>query len=169
MSGFVANRMPALDAALTRFDAWWVERAPRERILLIVLASLVAIVVVVYGIVKPLQSARAQALADIKTYETLAAQIRAAGTLSAQGNEGGPSRTGTPEAVITASAAALGVPVAVQPTGGVFRATVADAPYDRVVSWIADLSANTPYRARQVSIAPGRGGGRVTATVDFGS
>lgn len=168
MSGFIATRMPALDAALTRFDGWWALRSQRERVLLIVMASLIAVVVTIFLIIRPLQSARAQALADIKTYETISARLRAAGTLTTQA-AGGPARTGTPEAVITASAAALSVPVAVQPTGGVFRATVADAPYDRVVSWIADLAANTPYRARQVSMAPGRGGGRVTAVVDFGT
>jgi general secretion pathway protein M len=161
----ILSRMPALDAALTRFGAWWHSRAPRERVLLGTLAALLAAVVLIYGVIKPLQAARAQALADIRTYETLSARIRAAGTLTPNAP---PRRTGPPVQVVTSSAAAFGVAATAEPIPGGARATIADGSYDSILAWLADLGATSSLSVRAASIQRRPTPGRVSATVEFG-
>lgn len=48
-----------------RFSNWWDMREPRERILLGVLAGLVSLLVLIFGLLLPIQSARANAAADL--------------------------------------------------------------------------------------------------------
>jgi general secretion pathway protein M len=162
----ILARMPALDAALIRFDGWWSGRSRREQMMLGILAALLAGVVLVYGVVKPLQAARASALQDIRTYETLTARIRAAGTLSA----GQPQRRqGSPNDVITGSAPGFGLNPTVAPISGGARATIADGSYDSLLAWLADLSATSGLRIKRVDIQRTAAPGRVSATVDFGA
>jgi general secretion pathway protein M len=162
----ILARMPALDAALIRFDAWWSALSRRERVLLGVLAALLAAVVLVYGVIKPIQSARAAALQDIRTYETLNARIRAAGTLTpAQTTR----RQGTPAEIVTGSATGFGLVATPEPLAGGVRATIADATYESVLSWLADLSTTSTLRVRRVAIQRRPTAGRVSAVVDFGA
>ncbi|WP_448661322.1 type II secretion system protein GspM [Sphingomonas sp. CJ20] len=163
---FIRSQMPTLDAALLRFDSWWEARAPRERMLIGVLGALAALVVVVFGVVKPLQAARAQALADIRTYEMLSARIRAAGTLT---TAKAPRRVGAPEKVANDAAAAFGLAVTAEPIAGGARVTVADATYDSVLAWLADLAGTSDLRVRRLSIVRRPAAGRVSASVDLGA
>ena len=162
----ILARMPALDAALIRFDAWWAGRSSRERLMLGVLAALLAGVILVYGVIQPLQAARASALQDIRTYETLTARIRAAGTLSSSQPQ---RRQGSPNDVILGSAPGFGFTPIVAPLPGGARATIADASYDSVLAWLADLSATSSLRITRVDIQKTATPGRVSATVDFGA
>ncbi|NYT42054.1 type II secretion system protein M [Sphingomonas sp. R-74633] len=162
----ILARMPALDAALIRFDAWWSGLSRRERFMVGGLALFLAALVLVYGVVKPLQSARASALQDIRTYETLTARIRAAGTLSANQPQ---RRQGSPADVITGSAPSFGLTTTVAPLPGGARATVADGSYDSVLAWLADLSATSSLRIQRVDIQRTATPGRVSAVVDFGA
>lgn len=164
MLRIVRIRSSGLDAALARFDAWWALRSPRERTMLTVLAVLLAGVVLVYGVIKPLQSARAQAVADIRTYETLSARIRAAGTLSAAPAR---QRAGPPAQQVRESAAALGLAVTAEEVAGGVRATLAEGNYDSVMAWLADTGATTRLRVTRVSLQRRPAAGRVAATVDF--
>jgi general secretion pathway protein M len=162
----VIARMPALDAALIRFDNWWSGLSRRERLLVGVLGTLLALAVLVYGVVKPLQAARAEALSDIRTYETLNARIRAAGTLTAARV---PRRQGPPAQVASSSATSFGLVVAPEAIPGGVRVTVADASYDSLMAWLADLSATSDLRVRRLSIQRRPGPGRVSASVDLGA
>lgn len=162
----IVTRMPALDAALIRFDAWWGGLTRRERILVATMSALLALVLLVYGVVKPLQSARAQAIADIRTYETLNARIRAAGTLNTART---PRRQGSPERVATDSAAAFGLVVAPQRVPGGLRVVIADASYDTLLAWLADLASTSDLRVRALSVQRRPAPGRVSASVDFGA
>ena len=162
MRRIVVTQPAALEAGLARFDAWWHERAPRERVLLIVMAVLIAAVVLVFGIVKPLQAARASALADIRSYETATARLRAIGApqpgAAAPGQPPAPSarrRTGTPEGVITAAGTGFGLAPAIQQVPGGHRVTLTDAPYDKLVSFVGDLAATSPYRVTRASLTRG--------------
>ncbi|MDF7777721.1 type II secretion system protein M [Sphingomonas sp. AOB5] len=155
-----------LDALIARFDAWWSGRSPRERILLAAMGTLIGAVVLLYGVLMPIQNARAKSYADIRTYETLNARIRAAGGLQPQGARPQP-RSGTPEVVLQSSAAQFSVPVTVATVPEGLRATVADAPYDAVMSWIADLGATSRLKVRRVTMKRLPTAGRVSATVDF--
>ncbi len=163
----VLARMPALDAALIRFDAWWAGLSRRERWLVGGLMTLLAALVLIFLVIKPLQAARAQALADIRTYETLNARIRAAGTLAPAG--GTLRRQGPPLEVAQNSATSFGLTATAEPVTGGVRVAIADGTYDSVLAWLADLAATSNLRTRQVSIRPGAASGRVTATVDLGA
>ena len=162
----IITRLPALDAALIRFDAWWGGLSHRERVLLSVLGVLLGGVVLIFGVIKPLQSARAEAVADIRTFETLTARIRAAGTLSTTRPQ---RRHGTPAQVASTSAAGFGLTVAPQSVPGGLRVTLADASYDSLLAWLADLSVTSDLRVRAVSIQRSPAAGRVSATVDLGA
>lgn len=161
----ILARMPALDAALIRFDGWWAGRSRREQAMLGILALFLAALALVYGVIKPLQAARASALQDIRTYETLTARIRAAGTLSASQPQ---RRQGTPADVITGSAPGFGLAATVAPIPGGARATISDGGYDSVMAWLADLSATSALRIRRVDLQRRPEPGRVSAIVDFG-
>jgi len=157
-------RLSALVSAIARFDSWWDARAPRERTMLSVLAVLIGGVVLVYGVIFPLQNARARAFADIRTYETLNARIRAAGTLSPQRAQ---PRTGDALGIVNGSGAQFGVAAQVTPIPGGARATIPDASYDSLIAWLADVGATSKLSVRRVEIARRPAPGRVSATVDF--
>lgn len=161
----ISEHLPALDAALSRLRGWWGGLSPRERTMFGALAALLAGVVLVYGVVKPLQSARAQALADIRTYETLTARIRAAGTLGA--SPAAPRRQGAPAQVASDSATGFGLVAATVAIPGGVRATIADGSYDSLMAWLADLAATSDLRVRRLSIERRPAPGRVSAVVDF--
>lgn len=166
MSGFRITRSPTLDAWGTRFSRWWSGLAPRERLLVGTLGVILAALVLVFGIVKPLQAARSEALADIRTYETLTARVRAAGTLAPQGARP-QQRSGAPAEAAQAAAGEAGITASITPGGGGLTAQVAEAPYEGVVGWIADVERTTPLRARRVELRKGAAAGRVSATVEF--
>lgn len=161
------THFPTLIVLRDRSQAWWGGLSARERLLLGVLGALLAVAVLVFGVVKPLQAARAQAFADIRTYETLSARIRAAGgTLSAAK---GPRREGAPAKVASDAATALGLIVTPEPISGGVRVTVPDASYESLVAWIADLAATSDLRVRRLSIQRRPAAGRVSATVELGA
>jgi len=157
-------RTPAVESALARFDAWWSQRSSRERVMLGALAALLAALVMIFGVIQPLQNARAKAFADIRTYETLNARLRAAGPLRPRT---GPARTGPAPQVVSESAAAFGLSPRVETTAGGVSATLVDAPYDSVMTWLADLGATSRLRVRSVSLQRGSSAGRVNATIGF--
>lgn len=165
-------RTPAVESALARFDGWWNDRSPRERVMLGVMTALIAILILVFGVIGPLQNARARALADIRTYETINARLRAAGPI---GPRTGPARTGPPAQVLSVSAATFGLNPRVEEApgspgapGGV-RAVLTDVPYDSLISWLGDLGATAKLRVRRVSLQRGSSPGHVNATIGFGT
>lgn len=160
-------RTPALESAIARFDGWWNARSSRERVMLGVLAALFAILILVFGVIGPLQRARASALADIRTYETINARLRAAGPLG--GPRSGPARSGPPAQVLSVSAAGFGLSPRVEEMPGGVRAVLTDAPYDSVIAWLGDLGATAKLRVRRVSLQRGASAGHVNATIGFGT
>ena len=157
--------LPAVEAAWLRARTWWDGLSPRERVLVGTLGALLAIAILVFGVVKPLQAARAAALADIRTYETLNARIRAAGTL-------GPStlpaqRTGAPEDILNQSAAAFGLVIQVEAVPGGVRATVPEGNYEAVVNWMADIARTSSLTATRVDLQRRDVPGRVFASVEY--
>jgi general secretion pathway protein M len=162
----VISRMPALDAAIARFDSWWGTLSSRERVLVSVFGALLALTILIFGVVKPLQAARAQAIADIRTHETLTARIRAAGTLSANP---APRRQGAPQDIATSSAQSFGLTVMPEAMAGGVRVTVADATYESLMAWLADLGATSDLRVSRLDIQRRPAAGHVSATVDLGA
>ena len=159
----ILSRTPTFEAWLARFDAWWAERSRRERILFGIMTALILGTLLVFAVIRPLQAARAQALADIRTYETYGARLRTAGTLAPSR----PARTGPAATMVSDSAIAAGLVANAEALPDGVRATVADGSYDAVLAWLADIGATTSLRIRRVAIQRRPAPGRVSATVDF--
>ena len=143
-------RLSAADSALSRLSLWWDGLSRRERILVATLGVLLSVALVTYGIVKPLQAARAQAFADIRTYETLNARLRAAGpNLKAAA----PQRSGTPVDVVTQSATLFGFTVQATPApaGASVSVAATGVPYDAAVAWVADVERTSTLRPVRVA------------------
>ncbi len=164
----VAALGPAFAPHGLRITRWWGGLSLRERRLLAVLGVLLALFVVVTLIVRPLQATRGQALADIRTYRTLATRIRAAGPAFAA-PPGAARRTGDPAAIVAASAPVFALtPAAVEAAGDAVRVRFGGVPYDALVRWLADLAATSDLRVRRLTLARGRGPGLVDASVEIG-
>lgn len=157
--------LPAIEAAKLRFLTWWDGLSSREKLLVGTLGALLAAVVLVYGIVKPLQASRAESLAEIRTYETLDARIRAAGSLGP--SSATPPRAGSPVEVLTASAGSFGLQPQIEATPGGVRATLTDADYGAVVNWMADVARTTTLATTRVELRRLAGPGRVSAIVEY--
>jgi len=144
--------------------AWWAARSQRERVLLGVLGGLAVAALLLLAVVRPLQDAKGQALAEIRTYQALTGQLRAVGRQGA-----GPApRTGPPAELATRTASEAGLAVAsAAPDGGGVAVTLADAPYDAVLRWVAETEARTPLRLAVIAIQPGRAPGLVAARAVF--
>lgn len=166
MSGIRITRSPTLDAWGARAGQWWAGLSTRERWMVGTLAGIVVVLALVFLVVKPLQAARAEALADIRTYETLTARVRAAGVLAPSGAK--PQvREGAPADAAQGAAADAGITATITPGGAGLAAQVAEAPYEAVVGWIADVERTTPLRTRRVELRKGAAAGRVSASVEF--
>jgi general secretion pathway protein M len=166
MSALHITRSPTLDAWGAKIGGWWSGLSSRERRMVGTLGVIVAALVLVFGVVKPLQAARSEAIADIRSYETLTARVRAAGVLTPQGAK--PHiREGAPADALQAAAKDAGITATVTPGGTGLAAQVVEAPYEAVVGWIADVERTTPLRLRRVELRKGGAAGRVTASAEF--
>ncbi|MBN2971093.1 type II secretion system protein M [Roseomonas aeriglobus] len=162
---FVAIRIVE-HPTIERIRVWWVGLTPRERLLIGTLGALLTFAILVFGVVKPLQASRAESLADIRTYETLMARVNAAPALGPQAT-GPQPRTGTAAEIVTQSAASFGLQVQVEATPTGVRATVADAPYDAVVNWMADIARTSTLAATRVDIQKRPTPARVFAQIEY--
>jgi len=167
MSGIRITRSPTLDAWGAKVGDWWAGLSSRERWLVGTLGGIVGVLALVFLVVQPLQAARADALADIRTYETLTAKVRAAGVLTPQGAKP-QMREGAPTDMAQAAAGEAGIVTTIAPGAAGLTAQVADAPYEAVLGWIANVERTTPLRARKVELRKGGAPGRVSASVEFG-
>jgi general secretion pathway protein M len=160
----VLRANPRIETALARFDRWWQGLTQRERVMVGTLAALIAGVVLVYGVVKPVQAARAQARADIRQAETLMARVRAAGRL-----ESTPQTivAGPPQTIVANAAGAAGLQPTVTPSGNGVTATLKDAPYPAVVNWLSQVARTSTVGVRRVAMQRGATSGRVNATIEF--
>ena len=140
--------------------AWWRGLAPREKLLLRILGALATVVILVFGIVKPLQAARAEALSEIRTYETLVTRLKSAGpNLRPQA----PRRAGSPQEIASASAASFGLPLQSTAASGAGVAIALNAaPFDTVLRWIADVEASSDLRVRDLDLAAGPAPGLIS-------
>jgi general secretion pathway protein M len=143
-----------------RGTIWWSGRSRREQVLLGVLAAFATLALLLIAVVRPLEAARARATADIRTYDMLAMRLRAAGP-----GLGAAARRGPPASIVAASAGAAGVNVQrVEPEGGRLTVVLADAPFDAVLRFVADLEWTSALRVSEARIeASASGPGLVTA------
>lgn len=142
-------------------SGWWRARARRERLLLAILGGVALVVQIAMLVVRPLRAARAAALADIRTYATVGARLRAAGPAPAA-----TPRAGDLAAIVRASAARFAVPVrAATSEGGGVRVRAPGVAYEALVRWLADLDRTDGVRAAQLSLVKAAAPGDVDATL----
>ncbi|MFN3582701.1 type II secretion system protein GspM [Phenylobacterium sp.] len=154
--------------------AWWTTRTPRERLLLGVMAGLLLVFGLWFGVHRPLAQARAaaerrydRALKEEAAIEIAAARIR---TLRTAG--GGASRKAPAAEAVNASAAAAGVTlsrVEPDPVGGVQVAVGGVSPA-QLFPWLAALQRDYGVTPRHLTIVKDEQGGlSVDATFGDGA
>jgi general secretion pathway protein M len=142
------GRYPVLERRRTEFGLWWGNRTPRERRLLIALASTATLVLLIMAIYKPLADTRSRAMADIHTYEVLAAQLRIAGPELARLRA--IDRSASP-ATVASSASSFGLTLSrIEPQEGFIRVSLQDADFTKVVQWLVQLESTSTLRVSQV-------------------
>jgi general secretion pathway protein M len=153
-------KLGSLEPWWDRGTLWWSDRSRREQRLLGALAAIGLVALLLVAVVKPLEAARARATADIRTYDMLAMRLRASGP-----GLGAAVRRGPPATVVAASAGATGVNVQrVEPEGGRLTVVLADAPFDAVLRFVADLERTSALRVAEARIEQSNSGpGLVTA------
>jgi general secretion pathway protein M len=157
--------LSAVEPYWHQIRAWWVERSLREQILLGSLAAF-GIFGLLLVILSPLRQERFDALADIRDASILEARLRAGGSDLALT---GKFRRGTPSAIIADSAAAAQLQVQqVEPQGSDVRVTMADVPFDTVITWIADVEGSSNLRIRTAKIERQGAAGFVSVTLVIG-
>ncbi|MBW4330314.1 type II secretion system protein M [Stakelama sp. CBK3Z-3] len=154
-----------LEASLMRLESWWSGLSRRERIMVGTLGTLIAALILIYGVIKPLQAARADARSDIRAYETLLARMRAAGTLVVNPPA---APAGTPRQIIARAAARAGVAISVASDGAPLTASASGVPYDGVVNWLAG-AAQGGLAVTDAQIVKANAPGRVDVRVTFAS
>ncbi len=163
--------LPRLDlAALApwwqRGRVWWTERSLREQVLLGVLASLGIVALLLVAIIAPLHTAREAALADIRSASLLEARLRTGGADLARG---GKVRRGAPSAIITDAISTAQLTLQrIEPEGANTRVVLGDAPFDKVMQWIADVEATSRLRVISADIQRKSAPGTVGATIVLG-
>lgn len=145
-----ATLFPTVEPARQKLIAWWQARSRREQWLLGGLGVMLTLWVTISLVILPLQRARAEALADIRTYEGLTTRLRSAGAIGAQ--PATAQLAGPPAAILSTSAAPLGIVPVVQSDGADIRVTVSDAPYDALLRWIAAVEDGSRLRVIQMRL-----------------
>ncbi len=144
----VATLFPTLAPAWAKAAAWWQMRSSREQWLVGILGGLLALWLLAVLMILPIQRARAAALADIRTYESLTARIRSAGSLGAPSAQA----SGPPTAILSTTGSQFGIVPVVNEDASGLRVIVADAPYDAVMRWIAAVEQSSPLRVTKMRL-----------------
>ncbi len=145
-----------------RSRQWWSQLSLREQILLGTLASVAAFAILLIGVIVPLRDVRAEARADIRNAELLEARLRAGGDLGKLGRV----RRGTASAIVTDSAAAANLTIQrIEPEAGNTRVVLADASFEQVMTWIAELEQTSRLRVVEADIERKPSPGVVSASV----
>ncbi|HHQ40876.1 MAG TPA: hypothetical protein ENK20_01115 [Chromatiales bacterium] len=153
--------------------AWWRALAPRERRALAAGAGAALALAALAGGLE-LREARVRAVAELRAQEALAAWIEGAAEEARRLRSAGrarpaPAPGGPAEAMARAEAAARAAGVAdriraMRPAGGrALEVRVEDAPYGRLLRWLARLPADG-LEVRRLALAR-RAPGRVDGTV----
>lgn len=126
-----------------RFQAMWAERSPRERQLLAVMFALLAAVILVFGIVRPLISATTAARDRLDRVTNEAGQIASAGEALRNAKKGAPPPlTGTLVLAVSQSAGTAGFTLSTLDPQGDDRVgfTIPAAKSPALFTWLRSLS-----------------------------
>lgn len=128
---------------IARLQMLWAERSPRERQLLLVMFALLAIVVLVFGVLRPLNAAKSAAFERLERVSLEAGQIAAeAETLRRAGKDAPPPIATTLVLAVSQSAGSAGFNLATLDPQGDDRVsfTITNAKSPALFAWIRALS-----------------------------
>jgi general secretion pathway protein M len=139
----LATLFPTFETAWARTATWWQARSTREKWLVSILGGLLTTWLLAVTVILPIQRARTVALADIRTYESLIARLNSAGPIGATPQV---QSSGSPNMILSNTASQFGVVPVINSDVAGLRVTVADAPYDAVIRWIAAVEQTSSIR-----------------------
>ena len=157
----VATLFPTFEPAWAKTVAWWQARSTREQWLLGILGGFLVFWLLAVSVILPIQRARAAALSDIRTYETLTARLRSAGALAAITPQ--PQASGSPNVVLANTASQFGILPVINSDSSGLRVTVTDAPSDAVMRWIAAVEQMSSIRVTKMGLVRRPASGFVSA------
>lgn len=155
----LGRHFPSAERGGRQVAIWWQARTRREQILLGGMAAVAAIWLLAAYVVLPLQAKRAQALADIRTFEALSARLRKTAPLP----PGSAAPGGPPATILAGSAAQYGIAPAVVADGSGFRVTVTDVAYDALIRWIVAFEQSSNLRVVRMRLERRPAAGVVSA------
>ena len=147
-----AFTLPAFVGSLiSQGRTWWEDRAPRERSLLLVLATILFLWGAWAGVWHPLQQARTAAQSEIRLYTELATRLRTAGP-ALQTPAAGPIRSQPVQMIVTITASESALQIRqIEQQGEVTRVVLETVDFNRLVQWLDRLD-----RDAGVTVAAGR-------------
>jgi general secretion pathway protein M len=138
----LARQFPTAERGRQQALMFWQGRSRREQLLLAGLGAILLVWLLAVFVVGPLQTARAEASAKIRTYESLSNRLRLAGSLSSVPQQA----KGPPATILASSGAQYGISPMVTPDGTTVRVAVVDASYDGLLRWIAAFEQSSNLR-----------------------
>ena len=136
---------------ISRGRTWWEDRAPRERALLLVLATILFLWGAWAGVWHPLQQARTAAQSEIRLYTELATRLRTAGP-ALQTPAAAPIRSQPVQMIVTITASESALQIRqIEQQGEVTRVVLETVDFNRLVQWLDRLD-----RDAGVTVAGGR-------------
>jgi general secretion pathway protein M len=156
---------------MNKLRAWFAGLQQREQRVVAVGAVLLGLIVLVGGILMPLQSALSRALqateskrADLAWMRLNASEVRTAGSAL-------PADTGEAPVVLVdrvGREAGLGGALrGTQPNATGVRVQLEAAPFDTVISWLDTLDTRYGFALESISVDRGAAPGMVNASVTF--
>lgn len=144
---------------------WWLSRTDRERVLLGVMLAAVLGVLGWYGIISPLRDAVEAGQVRVETAARRLASLKAMARVNAPQPGGGAA---TPQAVVEASAAKAGVPIARrrQDANGQFTIWIAAIDARTLLPWVAAVEREGGVKVADFT-ASRLDGGVVEAEITF--
>lgn len=163
----IAARFPTFALWADRIGAWWAARQRRERVLLILLALVLAAALTWSFALRPLLETRAELRADARLYRALSLQIAAAPPGA------GPAVVapeGPPATVAAETAAALGLVVqGIEPDGAGARLSFTAVDFATLIAWLDALESRSGVPIDALEITRGAAPGLVDAHVTVGA
>ena len=156
---------------MNRLRAWYAGLQQREQRMVAVGGVVVAVLILVLGILMPLQSAVSSAVkrnetqrVDLAWMQTNAPEIRAAGNQVA-------GDTGEAPVVlvdrVAREAGLAGALRGTQPNGTGVRVQLEAAPFDALLSWLATLDERYGLAIESITVDRGAQPGMVNASITF--
>lgn len=158
-----------LEQVQTRVTATLEQLQPRERLIVIAGSAVLAVIVLYLAVWEPLVQAHQRRAAALEASRALATRIEAAAAL-VQGRQGGAVDRGAALLSVVDQSSRSGTlgkaPTRVQPEGSGERAVrvwFEDLPFDKALSWLAQLQTRYGIQVSSAEIDAGSAPGLVNA------